>query len=384
MKGIGLGTRATRAIVLGLWFALSIGCAGGGTGTGSSGLIGAEGVLVSRVVETGTCEQFDGVDYCPADKPDALPSGKFISTPFDEESSIGCFRSESGTALCVFVFSFEPRGFEKEGEFVIAIRDFETDQPWELFSLREPLTEEEEDADLIITEIVIDLADESGEELQLAILAFPEAVVDLPETTETLAELGAEAVFLTPRLEAIPELPDEDSAIAEVRSSGTCVVAGVVKFCPTGVTFDEGTLEPAIGPPPLRADSRVEITTPTPARCQLQADGKGCLVDIDFSVLGDVGFYYRMAARVVGGQGVWELGEEVEEPPEFFVDEPRSFVAEAYVDLAGRSGEVHEVDLAILVDALDPADLPDTVAQLNEAVPVYAFFGMPFRITVTE
>ena len=92
--------------VLGLLLLLS-GCAGG---SGSSGLIGAEGILVSRVIETQTCEEGAGLTYCPTDVPDALPSGEFISTPFDDETSLGCFATEE-FARCAFVFSFAPEGF---------------------------------------------------------------------------------------------------------------------------------------------------------------------------------------------------------------------------------------------------------------------------------
>lgn len=375
MTSSGIRTSGWRALVA-AWAVVIVGCAGG-TGTGSSGLIGTEGALVSRVIETGTCEKFEGVDYCPADSPDALPSGKYVSTPFDDQTSIGCFRSESGSALCVFVFSFEPQGFGADEEFVIAIRGANTEEPWDLFSLREPLTEDEEDADLIITSIVIDLADETGEQIQLGILAFPEPVSNLPFTTETLAELGAEAVFLAPPLDAIPELPDEDGAIDEVRASQSCVTAGVVALCPTDVTFEAGMLEPALGPPPFPSTARIEMSTASPVRCELELGGSRCTAQVDFSVLGDIGIYYRVAARV--GDDDWRLGEEVEEPLEFDLDVARPFTATATVELVGvdTSAPV-EIDLAILVDALDPLDLPSEVSSLNEAVPVYAF--LPDRL----
>lgn len=379
MTGFGIGTRWWRAISLAL--ALTTAACAGGTGTGSSGLIGTEGALVARVVETGECEQFDGVDYCPADEPNALPSGKYISTPFDDQTSIGCFRSESGSALCVFVFSFEPQGFSADDEFVIAIRGADTEEPWDLFSLREPLTEEEEDADLIITSIVIDLADDSGEQIQLGILAFPEPVANLPETTDTLAELGAEAVFLAPPLDAIPELPDEAGAIAEVRATGTCVTAGVVALCPTDVTFEAGTLEPALGPPPFPSTTRLEFDTTAPVRCVLEVGGSRCTAEIDFSVLGDIGIYYRLATRV--GDDDWRLGEEVEEPLEIDLDVARPFTATATVELVGvDTSQPVEIDLAILVDALDPLDLPSSVPTLNEAVPVYAFLPEPLLLDI--
>ncbi len=384
MIGSNIGTRAWRTLTIGIVLGLVSGCAGG-TGTGSSGLIGTEGALVSRVVETGTCEQFDGVDYCPSDTPDALPSGKFVSTPFDEESSIGCFRSESGSALCVFVFTFEPQGFDASEEFVIGIRGADSDEPWDLFSLREPLTEEEEDAELIITSIVIDLADDSGEQIQLAILAFPEPVVDLPETSDTLAELGAETVFLAPPLDAIPELPDESAAIAEVRSTETCVTAGVVAMCPTDVTFAAGTLEPALGPPPFPSTTRMEVSSASPIVCLLETGGSRCTAEIDFSILGDIGIYYRLATRVSDLGDAWRLGEEVEEPLEIDLDEVRPFTATATVELVGidTTGPV-EIDLAILVDALDPADLPSSLPSLNEAVPVYAFLPAPLLLEIIE
>lgn len=382
MIGFGIGTGARRAVVGILALAWLTGCAGG-TGTGSSGLIGTEGALVARVVETGECEKFESVDYCPADKPNALPSGKFISTPFDDETSIGCFRSESGSALCVFVFSFEPQGFGADDEFVIAIRGLDTEEPWDLFSLREPLTEEEEDADLIVTSIVIDLADDTGEVIQLGILAFPEPVGDLPFTSETLAELGAEAVFLAPPLDAIPELTNEDAAIGEVRATEMCVTAGVVALCPTDVTFEPGVLEPALGPPPFPSLTRIAMETSAPVRCELELGGSRCTADIDFSVLGDIGIYYRLAARI--GDGEWRLGEEVEEPLEIDIDVPRPFTATATVELVGvdTSAPV-EVDFAILVDALDPLDLPSSLPTLNEAVPNYAFLPGPLLLEIVE
>lgn len=375
----GIGTRPIR--LLALLLALTTSACAGGTGTGSSGLIGTEGALVARVVESGECEEFGGVDYCPADAPEALPSGKYISTPFDEQTSIGCFRSESGSALCVFVFSFEPQGFAANEEFVVALRDSDSEEPWDLFSLREPLTEEEEEADLIVTSIVIDLADEAGEQIQLGILAFPEPVDDLPLTTASLAELGAEAVFLAPPLDAIPELTDEDGAIAEARASQSCVTAGVVAFCPVDVTFEAGKLEPALGPPPFPATTRLELGVTSPVLCTLEVGGSRCTAEIEFTVLGEIGIYYRMATRV--GNSDWRLGEEVEEPLEIDIEVPRPFTATATVELIGvdTSAPV-EIDLAILVDPLDPIDLPSSLPTLNEAVPVYTFLPGPLLLDV--
>ena len=365
---------------------LAFGCAGG-TGTGSSGLISTEGVLVSRVIETGECEKFDGVDYCPADSPDALPSGKYISTPFDESSSVGCFKSESGSALCVFVFSFEPQGFDEQEEFVIGVREAGSDDPWELTSLRDPADEELDDVDLIISVVVVDLADGAGDELQLAILAFDEPVVGLPAESETLAQLGAEVVFVAPPIEAIAELPDEEAAIDEVRATQDCVAAGVANFCPTGVTFEAGRLGPLLGPPPIPSATRVEFEVPSPLPCVLEVGNSRCTAEIEFSVVGDLGFYYRMASRVHGADDPqpWRLGEEVDEPAEFDVEEVRTFVATATVELTGiDTNKPIEIDLVVLVDPLDPLDLPREIQSLNEAVPAYVFLPGPLTIELVE
>ena len=385
MKGLQTTGERLRSLALMALGIFASACAGG-TGTGSSGLIGAEGVLVERVIETRTCEAFEGVDYCPADTPDALPSGKFISTPFDDDSSIGCFRSASGSALCVFVFSFEPRGFSQSEEFVIALRGASTDEPWELFSLSEPPTAEEEEFDLIVSSIVIDLADEAGEEIQLGILAFDGQVAELPETSETLAELGAEAVFLVPPVSAIPEVPDEETALATARDATACAVTGVVSFCPTGVTFEPGTLEPALGPPPFPSATRIDFDSSRPLACHLLADGSMCEVTIEFSVLGDIGFWYRPATRVRSQpDALWSLGFEVEEPDEIDLDVPRTFSTTATVDLTGvPDDEPLEIDLVLLVDALDPADLPEVIPTIHEAVPDYAFVAPVILLEAPE
>ena len=361
--------------MLGSFAALLVGCAGG-IGTGSSGLIGAEGVLVSQVIETGECQEFDGVDYCPSDAPTALPSGKYVSTPFDESSSVGCFRSDSGSALCVFVFSFSPQGFGAQEEFVIAVKEAGSEAPWELTSLRDPADAELEDVDLIISSLVIDLADPGGEELQLAILAFPQPVEDLPSESETLASLGAEVVFLAPPVEAIPELPDEAAAIAEVRETQDCVGAGVANFCPTGVTFEAGVLGPLLGPPPIPSETRVDLVGDSPLPCVLEVGGSRCTAEIEFSVLGDLGFFYRVATRVAEAEEErpWRLGEEVAEPFEVDLEEARWFVATATVELFGVDpSEPLALELAFLVDPLPPGDLPLEVSALNETVPTYVF-----------
>lgn len=387
MTGLHRARREAHALLVIGFLTLATACAGGaGTGTGSSGLIGAEGVLVDRVIETGTCEAFEGVDYCPADAPDALPSGKFISTPFEDDASIGCFRSSSGAALCLFVFSFEPQGFEDSQEFVIALRGAATEEPWELFSLSEPPMGDEEDADLIVSSIVVDLADDAGEEIQLAILAFESQAQSLPETVETLAELGAETVFLVPPLAAIPEVPDEEAALEQARGATACAVTGIVSFCPTDVTFPPGSLDPAVGPPPFPSTTRIDFTSPSPIPCRLSGDGTRCTAEVGFSVLGDVGFYYRPAARVrTATPRPWFLGFEVEEPLEIDLDVPRPFTTTATVDLTGLDREApFEIDLVLLVDALDPADLADSVPTLHEAVPDYAFVPPPLLLEVTE
>lgn len=356
--------------VLGLLLLLS-GCAGG---SGSSGLIGAEGILVSRVIETQTCEEGAGLTYCPTDVPDALPSGEFISTPFDDETSLGCFATEE-FARCAFVFSFAPEGFAESQGFAIALREVDSDDEWEIFDLNLAPLGDELDADLIETTVVVDVAEPDGTELQLAILSFSRPPSDLPWTSPTLAELGAEVVFLAPPLQAITELGDEDTAIDAARRGEICEDFGLVAFCPTDVTLPPGVLEPALGAQPFPSETRFAFDSRSPIPCLLEVGGSRCVAEIEFSVVGDIGSFFRVAARVPGDpDGRWRLGEEIADDWEIDLEEKRSFTARATVELFGVEidGPL-EVEIAFLVDPLDPLDLGLSIAYLNEAVPTYVF-----------
>ena len=60
-------------LVLGL-----VGCGGGGSG--STGLVTSESVVVDDVRSGGTCDAFDDVTYCGSDSPDAIaPGGQSVS-----------------------------------------------------------------------------------------------------------------------------------------------------------------------------------------------------------------------------------------------------------------------------------------------------------------
>ncbi len=386
-----MSTRVRRAhgrlpsLALGL-LAWMVGCVGG-SGTGSSGLIGAEGILVARVIETQTCEEFEGVDYCPADAPDALPSGQFISTPFDDDSSVGCFQLEASDAVCVFVFSFEPSGFDQTQGFALAERLVGSDGPWDVFTISEPLEEGDEDFDLITVSIVIPLEDESGGELQLALLAFEEAVPDLPEESRTLAELGAETIFLVPPLAALPEVPDEESALETARTSTQCATTGVVAFCPSGVTFEPALPQAPLGPPMFDSPARLDVPIPTPLPCtRAPDDPRFCISVVDMETLGDVAFYLQPASRVRGVPGApWTPGEEVETPFEIDLEEVLEFQAQMVVDLEGvDTTQPVEIDLVILVDTLDPFLEFESLSDLHETIPTYVFVTAPVLLDIED
>jgi hypothetical protein len=359
---------------------LVAGCAGG---TGSSGLIGAEGILVSRVIETQTCEEGAGLTYCPTDVPEALATGEFISTPFDDETSLGCFKAD-GVGICAFVFSFAPEGFAESQGFALALREADSDDEWEVFDLSEGPTGDELDADLIVTTVVVDVAEPDGTELQLAILSFPGPPTDLPWTTPTLAELGADVVFLAPPLPAITELGSEDVAIEAAREGDLCEDYGLVAFCPTDVTLPEGVLEPALGPQPFPSQTRFDFETRSPILCVLEVGGSRCVAEIDFSVTGDIGTFFRVAARAPGDpEARWRLGEEIADDWEVDLEEKRSFTARATVELFGvETDGVLEVEIAVLVDPLDPLDLGRSIDFLNEAVPTYVFVPPVSRLEI--
>ena len=64
----------------------------------------------------------------------------------------------------------------------------------------------------------------------------------------------------------------------------------------------------------------------------------------------------------------------VEEAEIIYVDEARPFVSSVLLDLDGVDlSQPVAIDLVILVDPLEPADIPDRLDDLNEALPFYAF-----------
>ena len=388
MKSWARGLAGAAALLGAL--SLGPGCAGPG-GSGSSGLTG-EAFVVARALEERRCIVDDqGLDFCPTDESNVRVDDLEVLTPFFDGDIVACFEAGLGALLCEFVFSFEPENFAGQTSFLVAAREFETNEPWQI------APEATFFADLIdpIACAPGSFVPENPDQdrMQLAIVVFFRDVSGLPAQVDRLADLDADVVFVVPQLDAVlSELGDEDQAIDDTLASGECTDGGLARFCRTDTFYAaEDDPQQEIGVPPFFFDTEVGvgIDENDTIACIADGDGETCSFVLPFDVRGLDMFFFQIAARVVdeAGNGEWVIGLEVFDDGTD-ADETRNFRTVAHVALpdgidAGDLGAQFEVQLAILPDGFGGFEF-DRTDLLQRVSGFYVFVTGPLTAELSQ
>ena len=179
----------TRLIALLLVTGLAA-CSGGSSGFD----IVPESTAISRALASGRCVAQPSLRICPADVPAPGRGPEQIDTAPVE--STACVQDAAGFA-CPLAVPFLPSGFAPTVAYRLAVREPVPGQGWVIGLAVRPEGPGAPSTDAPVTVDVPAASAPGGFETQFAILVFLDGDGTTPDRVDTLAETGADYVFVT-------------------------------------------------------------------------------------------------------------------------------------------------------------------------------------------
>ena len=165
------------------------GCGGGG---GSEGFdIGTENAAIGVALDSGQCLNFETLKICPASNPPATAPS--VTTSIGNSININCLQTERDGA-CTVSLDISPQGFAADSTFKILSRTGRSGGTWVLAPSPVPSSEP---STLASTLVLTPVEGTEPANLQVAILAFPDATASLPEEVAQLHDTKASVAFVT-------------------------------------------------------------------------------------------------------------------------------------------------------------------------------------------
>lgn len=195
---------------------LQAGCSGGGRG--SSGFDLKEEQVIREVLDSGRCEESDGLLICPSDPdeveatptpethtpvpetpgPTATPEPVVITT-LKDVSTLPCVRLGK-SSLCAVVFDFTAEHLPPEAVFRVATRSSAPATAWQL--QMPPTLRSHTDPPVYFAQVTLDPNFQPN--VQVAVLAYLRPVSEVPPVFYSLAESGADLTFVSQTMQIAP------------------------------------------------------------------------------------------------------------------------------------------------------------------------------------